>query len=57
MANVPDNDFWQLHRINRGRGMIKQTLEFATQVAAAFLFTGIVVIATVVVWFLLAVAT
>jgi hypothetical protein len=37
--------------------MIKQTLEFATQVAAAFLFTGIVVIATVVVWFLLAVAT
>jgi hypothetical protein len=38
-------------------GMIKQTIEFAAQVVAAFLFTGIVVMATVVVWFLLAVAT
>jgi hypothetical protein len=38
-------------------GMIKQTLEFAAQIAAAFLFTGIVVMATVIVWFLLAVAT
>jgi hypothetical protein len=37
-------------------GMIKQTLEFAAQIAAAFLFTGIVVMATVIVWFLLAVA-
>jgi uncharacterized membrane protein len=37
--------------------MIKQTLEFAAQVLATFLFTGIVVMATVVVWFLLAVAT